>query len=98
MNPDNRPPEEIRFSKNAVIMVHAVHEGIEKLTSKGYTVIDPKMVAMVGVMIEQMDPVQLIDGFIENAHKECWEKIRIRDEVFFVNNVSTIFKYLPMDK
>ena len=49
-------------------------------------------------MIELYDKKSLIEGFIVNSHKLCWDSIKKRDEDFFVKNAGEIFKYLPMDK
>ena len=42
------------------------------------------------------DKKRLIEGFIKNSHEKCWDKIKARDEVYFVENMSTIFGDLPI--
>lgn len=91
-------PEEERFAKNTTIMAQAVHESVQKLYNAGYKTVDPTIVALAVTVISSFDKHYLIQGFIETSHEKCWDSIKKRDEVFFVNNASDIFKYLPMDK
>lgn len=105
-------PEEERFSMNTVIMAQAVHESITRLFNAGYKTVNPTIVAFAIGVIQTFDKHYLIQGFIENCHPPpeswgknisnpttvCWDNIKQRDETFFVNNASNIFKYLPMDK
>lgn len=91
-------PEEERFAKNTTIMAQAVHESITKLFDAGYKTVDPMLVQMAVIVISGFDKHYLIQGFIENSHEKCWDGIKKRDEVFFVDNAKHIFKYLPMDK
>ena len=94
----NIAPEEERFAKNAVIMAQGVQESIQHLYKLGYKTVDPQIVALVATVISSFDKHYLIQGFIENSHKKCWDGIKERNEIFFVDNVGEIFKYLPMDK
>lgn len=91
-------PEEERFAKNTTIMAQAVHESVQKLYNGGYKTVDPGMVAFAVTVISAFDKHFLIQGFIENSHEKCWDSIKGRNEIFFIENASDIFKYLPMDK
>lgn len=91
-------PEEERFSKNTTIMAQAVHESVQKLFNAGYKTVDPTLVSIAVSVISAFDKHYLIQGFIENSHEKCWDGIKKRDEIFFVENASDIFRYLPMDK
>ena len=91
------PPEEERFASNAVTMANAVHFGIQKLYNDGYKVINPSSILLASAVIEGFDKEQLIKSFIINSHENCWDKIKERDEVYFVENVASVFKYLPSD-
>lgn len=92
------PPEEVRFSQNTTIMANAVLEAIEKLHSQGYKTVEPMLVRLASVVMAGFDKHYLIQGFIENSHFECWDKIKVRDEEYFKEHVSEVFQYLPMDK
>lgn len=94
----NSVPEEERFSKNASIMTQAIQESVSKLYKEGYKTVDPNMVALAAGFISAFDKNFLIQGFIQNSHNTCWDKIKERDEDFMINNSGDIFKYLPMDK
>lgn len=91
-------PEEERFAKNTTILAQAVHEGIKRLYEAGYKTIDPNLVELAVTVISTFDKHYLIQGFIESSHEKCWDNIKRRDEIFFVQNASDIFKYLPMDQ
>jgi hypothetical protein len=95
---NNIAPEEERFSKNTTIMAQAVHESVQKLYNAGYKTVDPTLIGLAVTVISAFDKHYLIQGFIENSHEKCWDGIKRRDEIFFVDNASDIFKYLPMDK
>jgi len=91
-------PEEERFAKNTTIMAQAVQECIQKLYNAGYKTANPTMIALAVSVISSFDKHYLIQGFIENSHKKCWDSIKERDEIYFVANAANIFKYLPLDK
>lgn len=95
---DGEVPEEERFARNAIIMAQAVSECVQQLYSAGYKTVDPTLIMFAANVISAFDRSFLIQGFIENSHAHCWDKIKGRDEIFFTNNVSEVFKYLPMDK
>jgi hypothetical protein len=94
----NAAPEEERFAKNTTIMATAVHESIQRLYDAGYKTINPIMVGAIVSIISAFDKHYLIQGFIINSHTNCWDCIKKRDEVFFVENASDIFCYLPAQK
>jgi len=91
-------PEEERFHKNTIIMAQAIHESVNTLYNKGYDTINPNLITLAVTVISSFDKHYLIQGFIENSHETCWDNIHKRDEKFFVENATDIFKYLPMDK
>ena len=92
------PPEEERFAKYAGTMTEAVYESILTLFNAGYKTVDPQLVAFAGMLIKSLEKHQLIHGFISNSHIKCWDSIKRRNEQYFIENASDIFKYLPMDK
>lgn len=92
------PREEERFYKNILIMSEAIYDSVQQLHQRGYSTIDPTIVSLAVNVISSFDKHYLIQGYIKNSHINCWDFIKKRDEVFFVENSSEIFKYLPMDK
>ena len=91
-------PEEERFAKNTTIMSQCIYDCIQKLYSAGYKTIEPSIVAIAVSVISAFDQHFLIQGFIENSHEKCWDGIKSRNEIFFVDNASDIFQYLPLEK
>lgn len=92
------PPEEERFSITTGQLADLIHESVSQLCNSGYKTVDPQLIQMVSQIIQCYDKKYLIEGFIENSHRLCWNSIHKRDEEFFVKNAGTIFQYLPMDK
>jgi hypothetical protein len=93
----NRPPEEERFAANALNLANAILYAVNKLNEKGYKSIDPNTIALGIAVIQTFNKHDLIQGFIKNSHKKCWDKIKERDEQFFIENACHIFEYLPTD-
>ena len=92
----HQPPEEERFKSNAIVMTKALQTGLQKLKNDGYEV-DLTIVNIAAALIVEFNPHSLITGFITKSHLKCWDKIKERDEKFFVENVASIFEYLPMN-
>ena len=92
----HQPPEEERFKSNAIVMTKALQTGLQKLKHDGYDV-DLTVVTFAAALIGGFQPHALITGFISKSHVKCWDKIKERDETFFVENVASIFEHLPMD-
>lgn len=92
------PPEEERFQKNAVVLGNLVQKCVEDLNKAGHNSISPMTVQFATTLIGSFDKGFLIQGFIENSHKECWDQIKRRDEDFFVKNAGEIFKMLPTER
>lgn len=92
------PPEEERFCITTTQLSELIYESVSKLYNMGYKTADPQLVQMISQIIQFYDKKLLIEGFIENSHKLCWDSINKRDEEFFIKNAGEIFKYLPMDK
>lgn len=96
----NLPPEEVRFANNATIMGHAISNGVNTLNNAGYKTIDPIKMMFAISLIEshgKENPHNLINLFINNSHALCWNKIKERDEKFFLENVNKIFSILPAE-
>jgi hypothetical protein len=88
-------PEEERFTDTAVMLSKAIHHNITILCNMGYKTIDPNTIDLITKGIPYFGHHQLIQGFIQNSHKLCWNKIKERNEQFFVENAGDIFQYLP---
>ena len=92
------PPEEERFQKNAVVLCNLVQKCVQDLNKAGYNSISPLAVSMATTLVGSFDKNYLIQGFIDNSHKECWDQIKKHDEEFFTKNAGEIFKMLPTER
>lgn len=87
-------PEEERFSLVALNMADAIHYGISKLYKEKLTTINPDDFIFIKACIQTLDKDYLIQGFIEKSHIH-WDKIKERNELFFIEHASSIFGFLP---
>jgi hypothetical protein len=97
---NNLPSEEIRFAKNATIIGQAITACVNKLHQQGYKNVDPMTIVFGVSLIESQgknDPHGMINMFIKNSHDLCWDKIKERDEQYFIQNVTKIFNVLPAE-
>lgn len=88
-------PEQERFAKNTTIMAQAVLDGIKMLNKAGYNTGDVNLIELATKVIANFDHHYLIQGFIEKSHKKCWDQFKAKNEKFFIENASDIFKFLP---
>jgi len=98
------PPEEERFITNVLDLAALIHDLATICWNQGVKDINPQMVLFAENYLEGFDAVKLIDIFIKTEEKSIkehkyslWERIRIRDEIFFVENAHVIFQNLPVD-
>lgn len=91
------PSEEERFSANVGGVTNFVQSKLEKLWKNGIQDINPFYIQLAHVYLINLDKKFLIETFIEHSHN-YWEKIRLQEESFFVENCSEIFGKLPVDK
>lgn len=92
------PPAEERFYGNLKGFFDLTKDILDDLyTSKKYTEIPPALVDIAWGFLCNSDKVQLLENFIKKSHPH-WEKIREKDQDFFVSNASCIFGELPTDK
>jgi hypothetical protein len=94
---NTRPPEEERFAANALNLANAILYAVKKLNDGGCKSIDPNTINLGIAIIQTFNKHDLIQGFIKNSHKKCWDKIKERDEEFFMENAASIFEFLPTD-
>jgi hypothetical protein len=89
------PPEEERFFENSFVMADAIKHALREFAKRGHTQASPMMIDMAMAFLSKYDRHELIQKFIDNGHQECWDKIKERDEEFFIANSKVIFSYLP---
>ena len=90
------PPPIERFCINMNSMGELTSELLQKAANRGCQIVDPTLVVLGMAVLESYDDTTLITRFIEHSHAECWDKIKARNEIFFENNIDSIFEGLPM--
>lgn len=89
------PPEEDRFHDNVGILSEAVHSLVVKAANRGFEVVAPDVVSVAKFFLMSIDKNALIDAFIEKTNR-YWERIRLKERVFFLDNTDTMFGDLPV--
>jgi len=92
------PNEEERFMTNIKDLINLMHELITTCWEEGIKDINPIMINFAGSYLSSYDKTELIETFIEHTHQECWEKIRLKEEQFFIEHTDKIFGKLPVGK
>ena len=87
---------EDRFAANLDVLSQAILTYITEVRKQGVNIIQPELVQAATLFIRGYNHVSLIEGFIGNTHDSCWEHIRTRNEVHFVQNSEAIFKQVPV--
>lgn len=89
-------PEEERFRANILDLGALVHELTTNCWNAGRKEVSPKLVAMGEDYLKKFDSKKIIEEFIKHSH-EHWEQIRLRQEIFFIENAHVVFKQLPIE-
>ena len=82
--------EEERFNANIKVAIDLVHELISLCYDNGIRQISPALIVLAGKYVLGIDKKELIEIFIENTYEECWEKIRNKNESFFIEHSDKI--------
>ena len=109
MEKSAKPLPEERFHANVVGLGELLHDIVKEVNEKGYEIVNPQVIELAVRVLEKLPPVTVIRTFISKSHEEereripgleshCWEKIRIRDRTFFLQNAGKIFSDLPMSR
>lgn len=88
------PPEEDRFQSNMLALVDLVRELIATCHASGKTTINPALISLARGILESYDKKVAIENFIGYSY-EFWDQISKREEIFFLENCSTIFRDIP---
>lgn len=93
----SKPSEEFRFKSNVLGIAEDIKYNIELLHTKKVTSIEPTSIQMMIDLIKIINPKMVIDEFIVKSYQH-WDKIKERDESFFLNHAGNIFPFLPQEK
>lgn len=91
-------PEEDRFMANTLGMTKLMHELISAAYAKGFKEINPQIIGLAGGYLSGYNKTDLIETFITHTYEECWEKIRLSNDDFFISHSTKIFGKLPVDE
>jgi hypothetical protein len=90
------PNEEIRFKNNFKVLFKRIKDIAsqdEEIKKKLPAII----LQVIDSTIDAYDNKLFIDSFIRNSYL-YWDKILEKDENFFIENSTIVFKHLPSDK
>ncbi len=92
----SQPSEEERFSANVKGLTDLVHELTSMCWDAGNKQINPTLIVLAGAYLSSFNKIELTETFIEHTHEICWEEIRNRNEIFFIEHSEQIFGKLPV--
>jgi len=108
MEKSGKPSPEERFHANVVGLGELLHDIVREVNGKGYEIVTPQVIELAVRVLEKLDHITVIHSFIRKSNEKektegdlkehCWEKIRVRDRRFFLQNAGKIFSDLPMSK
>jgi len=107
MEKSGSPSPEERFHTNVVGLGELLYDIVREVNNKGYQIITPQVIELAVRVLEKLDHTTVIHTFINKSHEKegntdlkehCWEKIRVRDRTFFLQNAGKIFSDLPMSR
>jgi len=82
-----------RYRTVLVETIHLILDINETLYSKGHSTIDPSCRNLVIALISDMDPIFLVDSFIQRTYN-IWDLVKSRDVTFFLDNADVILSEL----
>lgn len=92
----SEPDSKERFVLNTESLFGLVEDLIQNAYNNGYKTIEPSMIRFVNTLFRTMDSDYIIQRFISRSRKH-WEKIKNRDESFFIENASSVFEGLSLE-
>lgn len=92
-----KPPPEERFKNNVIEMMSFCEDILKELIRRGYQDIpSPDLIKFGGGVILKMDDHFIIEGFIVKSLSH-WDKIKAKDESFFIDHSTEIFSKVPVE-
>lgn len=89
-------PEE-RFRKRLLELGDYIHDLISYCWTNNYKLVDPCVVKLALDAIATYEKSFLIETFIKYSQIH-WEKIRLKDERFFIEDFESIFHFMSQEK
>lgn len=86
--------EEERFSQTIEELIKLVQDLTIEVTKKGYKIVDPQVIGVAVSVIKIVPASRLFEVFIRRSH-EHWEKIRVKNKDFFIDEAHNMFSDLP---
>ena len=84
-----------KFKTNIIALLDIIHELLEDFSKRADIKINPQLVMLGKSFINTCSSSMIIDTFIDKSF-EHWDRIKTRDEKFFVENCDTIFGDIPL--
>lgn len=94
-------PTSERFQKNVLDLLDIVMELNQIVYDNGYRYVEPALMEMAGPILKEIPHTHLIETFIDSTYNSeikstYWDQIRLKSEVFFLENSDKIFSGLPL--
>lgn len=86
--------EEERFSQTIEELIKLVQDLTIEVTKKGYKIVDPQVIGVAANVIKIFPTNKLLEVFIRRSN-DHWEKIRVKNKDFFIDEAHNMFSDLP---
>jgi hypothetical protein len=83
-----------KLHTNITTLSNLIHELIAKCFEAGYKDINPQLIGVASKYLDTFDKQKLMNIFIEHSYKH-WDKIKNREDSFFLEHAKEIFQYVP---
>lgn len=80
-----------RFYSSVNLLLDLAAEASGELAQKGITSLSENLITTARGFLGARKREEFIQKFIEKGHMECWDKVRVRDAQFFMDNASRLF-------
>lgn len=88
---NNQPDESNRFYSCVENLLAIAGDASNELQLKGINGISGGIMAIAKAYLAGRDRRELIQLFIDKGHEECWGKVSVKDDDFFLNNAERLF-------
>jgi len=91
MSGDSAPAEPERFYACVLTLMEVAKDASVELAALGKGSISAGMIDIARNFLAHRDRNELIQLFIREGHEECWDKVKTRDDRFFLENAERLF-------
>lgn len=89
-------PHQERFAGNLKALIPVIKAIVGRACNSGLKFVDPQLLDVAGGLLNGFNTTTMIEKFIERSNP-FWERIRNKENSFFVENAGLVFDGLQVD-